>query len=101
MNANATKMMPEKFQEKLEDRLHDVRDAGMKKMEKLADGMEAAVMEANRTARRVRYAAQDTLEESRHLVKQNPIAAIAIAGATGLMLGVFAGVYLRGKRCNE
>jgi ElaB/YqjD/DUF883 family membrane-anchored ribosome-binding protein len=101
MTTTGSKMMPEKFQEKLEEKLQDVRDAGMKKMGKLADGVEEAVLQANRTARRVRYAAEDSLEESRYLVKKNPIAAVAIAGAAGLLLGVIAGVLLSGRKNDE
>jgi ElaB/YqjD/DUF883 family membrane-anchored ribosome-binding protein len=97
MNGVATKAIPEK----LEARLHDAREASVKKMEHLADGVEQAMLQANRNARRLRHAAEDSLDNARHQVKQNPIAAIGVAAVAGLIIGLLSGAYIRGKRCSE
>ena len=104
---NATKAMPEKLIEKLDekyeltDKLHDVRDAGMKKVEKLADRVEDAMLEANRSARRFRFAAEDKLDQGRYQIKQNPVAAVVIAGAAGIFLGFLAGSFFKAKKFDK
>jgi ElaB/YqjD/DUF883 family membrane-anchored ribosome-binding protein len=107
MNATATKLLPDQVVEKLEekcelkDKLQDVRDAGMKKVEKLTDRVEDAMLEANRTARRFRFAAEDKLDQGRYQIKQNPVAAVAIAGVAGIFLGFLAGSLFKSKRSKE
>lgn len=107
MSNVAAKTMPEKLVQKLEEdfdfngRLHDARDAGMKKVERLADRVEDAMLQANRTARHMRFAAEDKLDQGRYQIKQNPIAAVMVAGAAGMFLGFIAGSYLKSKKCTE
>lgn len=91
-----------KVSEKLEDRLLEVKEVGMKKVEKLADSVEVAMLEANRAVRKARYAAEDSLDRGRQQIKQFPFTAVALGALAGLTLGIF-GTILASKKnaCRE
>jgi ElaB/YqjD/DUF883 family membrane-anchored ribosome-binding protein len=53
----------------------------------VTDAVKNNLRTANQQIRKGRYAAEDLIEEAKHAVKQKPIAVVAIAFITGLVVG--------------
>jgi len=53
----------------------------------VTDVVEDGVRSANQAIRHGRYAAEDTLEEVKHTVKQRPFEAVGVAFAAGVLAG--------------
>jgi ElaB/YqjD/DUF883 family membrane-anchored ribosome-binding protein len=53
----------------------------------VTDAVEDGVRSANQAVRHGRYAAEDTLEEVKHTVKQRPFEAVGVAFAAGVLAG--------------
>jgi ElaB/YqjD/DUF883 family membrane-anchored ribosome-binding protein len=91
------------------DVAEDVKGAGAELMERAArmkEGLsrnaEEAMDAARRTGKKVRRLTEDALEETRHEIKERPLAATAVAGFAGAVLGLAAGWYLASRhRCSK
>ena len=55
--------------------------------ERVEHAVEDSVSAAKRAAKRGRYAAEDLLDETSHLVKRNPLSAVAIGFCVGIGVG--------------
>jgi len=53
----------------------------------VTDAVEDGVRSANHAIQHGRYAAEDTLEEVKHTVKQRPFEAVGVAFAAGVLAG--------------
>ena len=53
----------------------------------VTDAVEDGVRSANQAITQGRYAAEDTLEEVKHTVKQRPFEAVGVAFAAGVLAG--------------
>lgn len=60
----------------------------------LKEGWEDGLLEAKRSLKRGRYAAEDLLDETSHRVKQNPWRAVGITLGLGFGLGTLIGIFV-------
>lgn len=61
------------------------------------EGLNAALQEASRGVRHLRYSAEDALEETRHRIRTRPLTSVVIAASAGLLVGTIFGWFI-GKR---
>lgn len=75
------------------------------RMNDVVDGVRAKVetaqQDVTRTFRKAKVKAEDLLEESRHEIKESPLAAVAGFLAIGLVLGFAAGVFAGSRKFRE
>jgi ElaB/YqjD/DUF883 family membrane-anchored ribosome-binding protein len=56
----------------------------------VTEAVDDGVRSALRTFKQGRHAAEDAIDDARHAVKQNPIQAVSIVFATGVLTGILA-----------
>lgn len=54
----------------------------------VSEALEDSKMAANRLVKQGRYAVEDCMAETAHMVKRNPMGAIAVAFAAGAIIGL-------------
>lgn len=84
--------MPTDFSDRAREFADRAKDIG----EDVRRGLDTAYNDARRGARRAQAAVDEQLAEGRRQVRRNPIAAISVFAAGGLMLGFLLG-YLAGR----
>jgi ElaB/YqjD/DUF883 family membrane-anchored ribosome-binding protein len=57
----------------------------------LAEAVDDGVRTAVRAMKQGRYAAEEAIEDARHVVRKNPVEALGIAFVAGVMTGCLAG----------
>jgi ElaB/YqjD/DUF883 family membrane-anchored ribosome-binding protein len=72
------------------ERLAELRGEAARLKTAASHGVEDAVTEAKRFARRGRYAAEDLMEDAAHRVKRDPLRSVAFGFALGLSIGALA-----------
>jgi ElaB/YqjD/DUF883 family membrane-anchored ribosome-binding protein len=76
---DAVMEMPATFEEVL----HDVA----KIKETLTEAVDSGVRSAVRAVKQGRYAAEDALDDAKHAVRKNPLAALGVIFAAGMLVG--------------
>ena len=71
----------------VEDALHEASRIKSVVTDAITDAVKDGVRVANRQIRRGRYAAEDALEEAKHVVRRRPIAAMVVIFAAGVLAG--------------
>ena len=62
---------------------------------RLENAVEGALVDAKRAAKRGKYAAEDIVDDTTHLIKKNPWQSVGYAAGAGFGLGLFAGWLMR------
>lgn len=68
-------------------------DVGVLK-KRIENAVDDAMVDAERAAKRAKYAFDDTVEDTTHWIKTNPWPSVGYAAAAGLSIGLLAGVLI-------
>ena len=79
------------------DAIGDIAEAGLDLgllKKKIENAVDEAVIDAERLARRGKYAVEDAVDDSTHYIKKNPWQSVGYAAGAGLGIGLLLGIVI-------
>lgn len=65
---------------------------------RVGEKLDTAYQDAVRGVRKIKRSAEDTVDEARHKIKENPLAIVSGAALAGFLLGLITGYVIRARR---